>query len=364
MLLPLAKSQADFDAYLKAGDSGAFGTLLPRDVYEGATGKTPDGPLHPGQDPGLRWVDLRLVAFRVDPCFAHLGPITDPSTCKNQLRVVFQSMQFASDQTTIVDGAVHVFYELPRDELVTMVKELVALRRANETTGPLAVSRIVSRQGLTGAMQKGYAKIITEHAGASRVVRFTRFTPANLATVWNFSGFDVASGKFTSMDIPTLPKDATGVKYFKGFAADLEGGFDPPTSSKDSMQLLGNATDAKKATKAAQQAAYDAALKIENPTFHTPDTIDCASCHVAEPARVATGEKLLGLSADGNPNAFQPDGKYVKASEMKVTTPVDLSDGLNLHAFSYRDDKPMINTRVVNESAAIVAYLQGNVLTK
>lgn len=76
------------------------------------------------------------------------------------------------------------------------------------------------------------------------------------------------------------------------------------------MQLLGNLATAKAASKTAQQAAFDAALRIENPTKHSPDTIDCASCHV----------------------------------------------------FSYRDGHPMIAVRVINETASVVAYLNGSVL--
>jgi hypothetical protein len=108
---------------------------------------------------------------------------------------------------------------------------------------------------------------------------------------------------------------------------------------------------AEAATVGQRQAAFDAALRIENPHRQTPDTIDCVSCHMAEPARELVAQPL-GLSADGNPNAFVADG-MIPANDLLSTTHVVSTDaGLNMHAFSYRRTEPMINRRVINETAA------------
>jgi hypothetical protein len=289
VLYPLAKTKAEMAGYLSASDPGVGGPLLPARLYTDATGEPmtrPSTPLPPGADLGLIYDELKVVAFRIDPCFANIGPVTHPESCKNQLRLVFQPVSFASGanaNASTIDGAVHAFYSLTRPELIEIVKEVVALRQRESrrpNLGPLAVHPILASQGLLGSEAKGLRNIILAHAGQKNLVRFTKFSPGNLRTRWDFGGFDVANGRSKAMVIPTLPGQATGVFFFSGFTSDLAGGFDPQTTAHDDMQLLGNLEKARAAPKAAQQEAFDAALRIENPDKHSPDTIDCASCHV------------------------------------------------------------------------------------
>jgi len=370
VLYPLAKSQAELDTgYLSTSSSGARGVLLPDTLYTKATGQPkdpPSGHLPIGQDVGLPWSTLKVVAFRVDPCFANIGPITDPASCKNQLRLIFQYVRAGDGGSSAVDGAVHAFYSLTRDELTALVKSIIELRRhenGDKQLGAVAVHPVMAKQGLLGNEAKGLNALVLQYAGKSNLTRFTTFRPGNLATRWDFSGFDVTGATTKAMVIPTLPDHGTGDSFFGGFAQDLAGGFNPPSTAapKDNMQLLGNLEKAKAASKADQQAAFDAALRILNPNMHSPDTIDCASCHIAGPAIVLTGDKL-GLSTTGNANLYARDTKWIGASDMKQTTPINQDTNRNFHAFSYRDDHPMVAVRVINETASIVAYLNSTVL--
>src|SRR4051812_15657448 len=77
VLYPLAKTQAEFDhGYLPASAKGQGGALLPVALYEAAGFVSPkqNGPLPPGADAALAYTELRAVAFRIDPCFANIGP--------------------------------------------------------------------------------------------------------------------------------------------------------------------------------------------------------------------------------------------------------------------------------------------------
>jgi len=60
----------------------------------------------------------------------------------------------------------------------------------------------------------------------------------------------------------------------------------------------------------------------------------------------------------GNANAFATD-PGIPATDVVPTTAVLDGDRLNLHAFSYRGTAAMINQRVINETAAILAYVRG-----
>ncbi len=367
IMLPLAKTAAELEnGYLKASTKGFDGAaLLPQSLYTSATGFPATPPAHTpvGSDTGMTYSNLRAVAYRVDPCFAQIGPIASEAACDNQLRIVFQSLSF-SGGTGAVDGAVHAFYQLTRPELVSLLDDIVAAREANggaKDLGPVAVHPIVVEQGLLGAESKALAAAVSKHAGTKNLKRFTTFMSGNLQTVWHFNGFDVADGKTTPMEIPTLPKGTTSVTFFAGFGSKLSGGFTPETSSTDDMQLLGNFEKANAETKAAQKAAVDAAFAIENPTKHSPNTIDCASCHMTGPGKALTASRDLGLSLDKNPNAFVPDAKWIVPANMTQTTPVKPDGGINVHMFSYRGSDLMIGERVINESASVVAYVNATV---
>jgi len=118
ILMPLVGDSG----YLTASSEGRGGALLPRDVYERAfgTGLQLGGtPAAPARD------RLRVVAIRLDPCFAALGPIDD-AHCTNQIRLVFQTLDFSGPRTVADDTAVHVFYAIDRADLVDAVRQLAA----------------------------------------------------------------------------------------------------------------------------------------------------------------------------------------------------------------------------------------------
>lgn len=362
VLFPMAKSKAEMAGYLTAD------ALIPSALYTSATGEplTPPKSIPVGADAGLVYNELKVVAFRVDPCFANLGPVTPDTQCDNQLRLILQPLSFGDGATTAsaFDGGIHAFYSISRDDLVALTKSLIAIRQkasGSKALGALAVHPLLAQEGLLGDTAKAMNALLTQYASPKNLVRFTMLKPGNLATTWTFRGFDIANNKSTAMVIPSLPDKTTSVMFFAGFASDLAGGFTPPTQSKDSMQILGNLANAQKATKDDQQAAIDAAVKIENPTMHSPNTIDCASCHVAGPSSIRTGASL-GLTTKGNVNTFQRNTKLVSAADMKQTTPIDDDTRINFHAFSYRDTFPMVSLRVINETASVVAFLNGNYL--
>jgi hypothetical protein len=357
VMMPLPQSQAELDnAMLSASTPGRGGVLLPAAVY--------------ANDPArVDYTTLRVVAFRFDPCFGPTDANADPSKCENQLRVVFQPFVWDATTNTVdtSDSAVHVFYSLTREELIAAVHEMIDARIADSDDGdlgPLAPHPVIASEGLSGAMAKRLDAIVTKYAGEANLVRFTSFVfevPFHGVDVagpqfWSMLGLDIANGQATPMIIPTLPNNATGLS-FNVTASPLFTDFAPATTSPDSLVLLANFAQAMGATTAARQSAFDAALRIENPHFHNPNTIDCASCHMAQPSRVLVGD-ALGLSEAGNTNAFVAEPAIPPADLATTTQLLGTDGGLNIHAFSYRFGAPMINQRVINETAANLAYLR------
>lgn len=377
VLYPLPTTQAEFDGgYVAAGDHGKGGQVLPLALYTSLTNQPKSSKGNMGGYAIMAWDDLRVVGFRIDPCFANIGPVTDASSCTNQLRLIFQPIStFAwgsNFSAQAFDGAVHAFYQLTREQLVELVHGMIAIRQKDSKTddlGPLAVNPMLKEQGVLGDAGQAMKKLLLQYAGAGSLTRFTTFihfaskdtTHPDASSSWTFAGFDIANKKGTPMIIPTLPGSATSVSFDQPGQSSLVGSFSPATTSKDDIGLLANLPNAQKSTKEAQQAAFDAALRIQNPDVHSPNTIDCASCHAADIATVLTGG-ALGFSMEGNANAFVPDKTYVSAAALKRTTPVSVDTIGNLHAFSYVGTAPMISLRVLNETASVITYLNGQVL--
>jgi hypothetical protein len=360
VMLPLPKTQADVDAMMAPTSPGVGGVLLPEATFDQA-------------QIGLDYTSLHAVAFRFDPCFGQLGEITDSSNCQNQLRIVWQPLFVSgvggTTTTTAADSGVHAFYSISREQLVAAVDEMVAAREADGIDfdlGPLAPHPTITSEGLRGPLAQKLFQIVEKYAGGSELVRMTSFqieffdgAPAPFVgggDFWGFQSFDVSGGTTTPRAIATLSGDSNNRMSLSASVNPLESSGSPATTSIDNIATLESMTNATAATLDARKVAFDAALRIENPHTNSPDTIDCASCHLAMPARTMVGEQL-GLTETGDANQFLPDSS-IPTADLALTTALDANGILNIHAFSYRDVNPMINQRVINETAANLAYLR------
>jgi hypothetical protein len=369
ILFPLAKTRAGFDGgYLTPASTGRGGQILGARVYEQAFG--PPGTLQAGGTPAAPLLGgLKLVAVRFDPCFAERR-VTDEGACKNQMRLVFQTLSFKSNQTSAADDAVHVFFSLTRDEFKSAIGSMIGLRRriaSDRRLGALGPHPLLKTGSgdLDVAVAKEVNALVTSLAGPGNLVQFTQFAPSGLDTTWNFSGFDVATN--AAMKIPTLPdNDNTHVAFFAGFTpGQLEGdpAFVPVSKAPavDNMQILGNRLSARAATPEVRKTAFASLLRIEHPGVHTPDTVDCASCHAVEPVRKFVGAKHFAADmAAASQGAFQRDTRWVPEADVVQSAQPD--SGINVHMFSYKGTVPSVHTRTINESAAIVAHVNGRIL--
>jgi hypothetical protein len=377
VLFPLAKTQNDLDSgYVLASASGARGTLLPLELLKDNSFVWPDDHqpvLAGGQQNRLRYPFVRVVSMRLDPCAAHIGAITDPSTCKAQLRLVFEDVTFdkTAGSASASDAALHAGYSLTRDELTAALKEVIALRTASaqgRDLGPLAPHPLMVEQGLGGAMAAGLRNLILKYAGQSNLARVTRlsingydspFHPQD----WRFQGFNFVNGQRQTISISALPANSqsemlTPTSHLSFGPPKTFPAFDPGPNVDDITNLRDLST-ANAATAADRQKALDSALRIDNPNVHSFDTIDCASCHAAQPFRVVVAEKGLSMSSADNPNRFDPAKDVSAAAAASTFTPTDTT---NFHAFSYKATGFAISQRVINETAGVVAYVNASIL--
>lgn len=368
ILFPLTTG-ADLDAgYLAAAATGTRGPLLPAATYKQVGGIAGNGAAGAGGTATAPFESLRVVAFRVDPCFASLDPDAAPADCQNQLRLVFQSLTATTGVGVMAgslnafDSALHGFYSLDRDELLALAQALAALRVADAADlqlGALAPHPLMLKQGLDGTFAKGVRELLLHYAGATNLMRVTTMSSGNAGFNWTFRGFDAAApaGDLTPMQIPALPAGTTQELFFHGFGPDIAGQFTPVPSGSDNLTLLTNKQSAGAASASDRAAALHAVARVDNPRLNSPNTVDCAECHLATPAVQLVAQPLFSWDESSDPDAFRADSRWVATSDLATTSVSGSGAVVNVHAFSYAGPDPGINQRTVNESAAVVAYL-------
>lgn len=92
--------------------------------------------------------------------------------------------------------------------------------------------------------------------------------------------------------------------------------------------------------------------KIENPKLHSPATMDCAHCHIAEPLQIWLNDKYKARPTTESAYVQEFKGKHNLSNTTRKN-----DHNKSLRAFGYFGELPSINQRVINESAEIADEL-------
>ncbi len=335
---------------LGTNSEGARGPLLPQRYFSALP------IIEEFAEAGNTYALLRVVSARLDPCF----PTLDESAvdgCTPQLRLVFQPVLPVSvDEElvlTTVDAALHVFYELSDEELELTLRRVVAARKRalpSDAVSVLGPHPALLAEGPEGAFGEELADALLDVAGEKNLRRITFMGVEGFGLIWRFGGFDVVEGELVPFAIPTVDDDDQIFSNADDDGIDFEGAFAlPDVRSSDDIRLLFDSKTALAASREAQLEAYGAALRIESPDFHTPDTIDCVSCHVAASAH-AWAEDKLGIDPTTHESAYRGRrGELVAGATVRHTN--------RLRAFGYFASDVAISQRTANETEAVMAFL-------
>lgn len=315
ILMPLPDS-ASGDLLLRASDRGSFGELLPRELFE----KLP--ALHPGQGRGL-YSALRAVGIRLDPCF----PAEPPGVgCAPQVRLIWQPVVAArGGGMTTLDAAAHTFYALDRPAFGRILERLSALNE-RFPAGPdrsLSVNPRLRRHGLAGDYGRRLLDDLKEELGEQRLVRITFAQRVDDGRIWVLGGLEVVDGAIRRLPIPRIEGVFQAFVNQSRDAGSFAGGMSPRPRGDEALALL--LVDSERAgADVIARAGHDIAA-TEDPLRRNVHTVDCVSCHVAQPARAWMSRRV---------------------SEARPSAPA-----LTLRAFGYDGKKPVINRRAVAETA-------------
>lgn len=247
---------------------------------------------------------LRVVCTRFDPA--------------GQIRLVLQPLIVTDGVLGAQDAAVHVFYDLDAPTTRALAARLAAPHEA-------------------GAVMREFVA-----RGALSRVTFMRNTDVK-GNGWSFGGFDVRGGQPMALEIPrTGGHEQNVVIHGAGpFATSLA----PAPEGAATLGLLldpvrlGVLLDANPDSARAQiDQGVSAAYALEDPARFTTSTADCASCHVAESARI------YGVAT-----------KAGTAPERRFSAPE------TLRACGYVGTRAIVSRRTQNESA-LAAQKMGELL--
>jgi hypothetical protein len=300
--------------YLATATAGRGGALVPSSVISKLPASLDASSTKTGAS---YYAATQVVGARLDPCTGELGVAVKP-TCQAQLRLVFQ----ARGTTGLMDdGALHAFYDLTRAELRSLLDVTVAGRRGThvDVHGRLGVHPVLASQGMQGAFGKKLTAKIQALAGSTNLSRVTFFArEEGRPKAWKFGQFSVQGGVPSALTIQTVGASQTLVGETIA----------PQSTHADSFTRMPE-MDPRRA---------QAALRIENPGFHTPNTIGCVECHQTQ--------RELVLKPISSPFEFK--------SPVSTEVIGNDNDQENLHFFSYMGLKASVSRRTGNETAAVV----------
>ncbi|MEZ4399698.1 MAG: hypothetical protein R3B06_06750 [Kofleriaceae bacterium] len=343
ILYPLTAT-TDRDDLIAASAIGAHGVLVPPDVLGDATVGRLDS------DVAASDADLRLVALRLDPCSAR-------GSCTPEIRAVFQPVVVVDGRPIAADGALHVFYDVPADELLGFLKQVLALKRAAgagvDVDRPLGVHPILAARGLRSEFAVGLRAALLAHVGAARIARVTRMVhqfPDGDA--WGFALFERRGDRLeaaTIVDAQATNQTISGTGAHDPMIGGIyETGVTPSLPALGVLAALGRPAT----TTPEVEAGFAEAIAAQDPTRHTSEDTDCVSCHVAE------GARLVGTTAYG----LTPADEF--ASARPLAYPRDGQALTNLHAFGYLGAQVSVMRRTSHETALTADWFQEALLAE
>lgn len=358
ILYPLPSSAIDDGAMIHLSDIGRGGFLIPVRYLD----KIPALSQFQNQVDERR--SLRVVAFRIDPCFADSFV-----TCRRQIRLTWQPIvRLADGSVSTIDAALHSFYDLTTEEFSSLLDELLQIRRRHGFMSrglALQVHPVLRAQGLNGPFAKSLKQLILKYAGDDNITKLTFMVVRGPGIFWGFGGYDIdAYGRVTQIEIPRMGSLIVN----QSFVNQSQMGDDFIKAIMSPTPVEGERLDILiKGSRLVQTgigedeivSALRAAHSIENPRRHNPGTMDCVSCHIAQPS-LDVGERLFpALSAIARTQGTMYENADFNLSQAGSGLGVAgrYWHSRNLRAFGYFGSTPSISRRVIYESAETARLL-------
>lgn len=356
VVYPLPQTEAGMNQMIAPQDEGRGGPLLPQKFWQQLPA------INQGESLARTYRNLRVVAVRFDPCFKVEGE------CRSQVRFVWQPIDQAGYGSTspqgleAKDAAVHSFHTLNAAVFRQMMAEYDLLSRGPAGTRddqPLQVHPAIRQQGLDGRFALSLRRLLLKYCGEANLWRVTAMSTLVGGDKWEFRGFNIVEGKPVDIVIPRTGS-ATQQSYFVSLLSERDytnGKLSPPPVGEDNLNRMLRDSRTLVIQGADTLASLaESIVRIENPDIHSPDSMDCVSCHASQVAGSLLFDKQPRLAQDP-----QIVSQAYRNSPLLRDLPTNPTRPRVLRALGYFEKFPVLSRRVVNETAAVVDRLNGSV---
>ena len=330
ILFPIPTALPDLTA-LKMNSEGVRGKLLP----DFAAQSLP--LLETSLNQTTQAGQLQVVGMRIDSGEIHL------------VWQVFQNLT-VERQTKIsaLDTAVHTFYQV--DDLPGFTAELRSLAKLSRTEvmpgQALGVHPTLSAQGWNRPYGRALKSLILKWCGEKSLFKITFAASPQLAR-WFFGGSLIQAGQLLALEIPRI--NTTGTQLFVNSSSSinfLAGIMSPaaPSGQDEFNRLLADSSLSAVKEPQALKASHLTAVRLENPRLGNPQTLDCASCHMAQMVHDWTEDQQPLLTDEQN-------GQFVSAQYNLKRMSADKINTENVRAFGFFLSNPSISQRAINDTA-------------
>lgn len=338
VLLPLPRVESEL-GLLRPSTEGGKGALIPHSILERV------GTLDQHEYAEDTLKKLVVVALRFDPCFEI------EKKCVPQIRLVLQPLTRLWGKISTQDATVHAFYNLSEQEFGKLLAGLRDIKKSFPgVSGPLQIHPLLKEQGYQGPFAKAFFPLVLSFIGEQNLSRLTFMQLFVGSDKWGFGGYDVVNGEVRPLQIPRVGSEfqTFRVATVNGKNFNL-GDTVPEPQGEDTLgELVKNSNNFR--DEGELKAKAIAIRRMENPKVHSPATLDCVSCHLTQTAASIVFDAKADLSSDAEVKRWTYPSPFENLSMRKRDVRV-------LRSLGYFESDPVTNTRVVNETAAILEYL-------
>ena len=342
-----------------------LGALLPKAVYS----NIPNVIAGSGNE-RIYDQNLKVVGVRVDPC-----PTFDAANCgQAEVRMIWQPIEWDIDDKINMgrDGAVHTFYLLDNDEIKSLIQDLGELKSSFDIATnqlPLNIHPFMNNKQFTARLNQTFLK----YCGEKNLSKVTFMSLLVATRWWRFGSFEKDSnGKWYRADIPRVEHNFIDIfntasegrpaNNFPGEKVDAIFNILPETyPEQDNIFSVINNSYRYNDDRDYEvfKSKIHAVRRFQNPHRTNPKTLDCASCHYADATLYYSEKRFPGIGETFSSDEFLNPNDLIHNLE---NTTVAKKATRVIRAFGYFGNRPAINQRAINESAAVANWLNLNEL--
>ena len=280
---------------------------------------------------------LRVLGVRFDIC-DRAQPVPCEENADGVFRLVLQPVFGAPPR--VEDVTFHAFYAVPRAEVPQVVDELRELAALQDVPRGAAL-----QVNASPAFRARLGTLVGRYAKGARMHRLTMFGQESdrAALVWIFRGEERA----VPIQIPGINAQSQEVLLFGGDSYSLTPVADFPLGfSRVVME-----SNFRNSTSTEQLESVKSLVAVDNPTLHTANTVQCASCHLATtvlaPRATDAGVDVNTLAENFSSSTFDLTPLGNPSARFRT-----------LRALGYFGDQPLVSQRVINETVNVLSELE------